>query len=92
MVLWFTGCSITKVLLCYLSFFKFLIDRKKRKNIILPEIGKLNLWNKNNLKLLQMSAIITWMILEKCLNVDKQYFLLVFCSDIQYAKRCVTKF
>jgi len=78
MVLWFTGCSIAKVLLCYLSFFKFLIDRKKRKNIILPEIGKLILCNKNNLKLLQMSAIITWMILEKCLDVGRQYFFIDF--------------
>ena len=78
MVLWFTGCSIVKVFLCCLSLFKFLIDRKKRKNIILQEIGKLTLCNNNNLKLLQMSAIITWMILEKCLDVGRQYFFIEF--------------
>ena len=78
MVLWFTCCSLSKVLLCCLSFFKFLIDRKKRKNIILPKIVKLTLCNNNNLKLLQMFAIITWMILEKCLDVDKQYFFIGF--------------
>ena len=59
MVLWFTGYNIAKILLCCLSFFKFLIDRKKRKDIILPEIEKLTLCNNNNLKLLYMSAIIT---------------------------------
>ena len=78
MVLWFTGCSIAKVLLCCLSFFKFLIDRKKRKNIILPEIGKLTLCNNNNLKLLQISAIITSMILGKYLDVGWQYFFIGF--------------
>ena len=78
MVLWFTGCSIAKVLFCCLSFFKFLIDRKKRKNIILPEIGKLTLCNNNNLKFLQMFPIITLMILEKCLDVGRQYFFIDF--------------
>jgi len=78
MVFWFTGCSIAKVLLYYLSFFKFLIDRKKKKDIILPEIGKLTLCNNNNLKFLQMSTIITWMILEKCLDVARQYFFIDF--------------
>jgi len=78
MVLWFTGCSIAEVFICCLSFFKFLIDRKKRKNIILPEIGKRTLCNNNNLKLLQMYAIITWMILKNCLDVGRQYFFIGF--------------
>jgi len=68
MVLWFTGCSISKVFLCCLSFFKFIIDRKKRKDIILSKIGKF----------MQMFAIITWMILEKCLDVGRQYFFIGF--------------
>jgi len=78
MVLRFTGCNIAKALLCCLSFFKFFIDRKKRKDIILPEIGKLTLCNNNNLKIFQMSDIITWMILEKCLDVGRQHFFISF--------------
>jgi len=55
-----------------------LIERRKINDIILSEIGKLTLCNNSNLKLLQMSAIITWMILEKCLNVGRQYFFYWF--------------
>jgi len=55
-----------------------LIERRKRKNIILPEIGKLTLCNNSNLKFLQMSVIITWMILVKCLDVGRQYFFIGF--------------
>jgi len=55
-----------------------LIERKKKNDIILPEIGKLTLCNNSNLKFLQMSAIITWMILEKCLDVGIQYFFIGF--------------
>ena len=77
-MLWFTCCSIAKILLCCLSFFKFLIDRKKKNDIIFPEIGKLTLCNNTNLKLLQMSVMITWMILEKILDVGRQYFFIGF--------------
>jgi len=84
MVLWFTGCSIANVILCFFAVYPYsnnnllLIERRKRNDIILPEIGKLSLCNNNNLKLLQMSAIITWMILEKCLDVGRQYFFISF--------------
>jgi len=50
----------------------------KRNDIILPEIGKLTLCNNINLKLLQMYVIITWMILEKCLDVGRQYYFIGF--------------
>jgi len=52
--------------------------KEERKDIILLEIGKLTLCNNSNLKLLQMSAIITWMILEKFLDVGRQYFFIGF--------------
>jgi len=79
MVLWFTCCRLRFFFTIYPSSDNsfLLIERRKRKDIILPELEKLTLCNNNNLKLLQMSAIITWKILEKCLDVGRQYFLLV---------------
>jgi len=81
MVIWFTSCSIAKVFFDVYpssnnSF--LLIEIRKRNDIILSKIEKLTLCNNNNLKLLQMSVIITLMILEKCLNVDRQYFFIGF--------------
>jgi len=81
MMLWFTGCNIVKVLHCFLSSSDnsfLLIQRRKIRDIILPEIGKLTLRKNSNLMFLQMSVIITWMILEKCLDVDRQYFFIDF--------------
>jgi len=80
MVFWFTGCRLRFFFVVYPSSVNsfLLIERRKRKDIILPKIGKLTLCNNSNLKLLQMSAIITWKILEKCSDVDRQYFFIGF--------------